>query len=86
MGCGRTVMQPREHEHAGGGTAYQTHPAHSAAKRGRETKGELFVRNTVQVSAGSKNRLCAVKALLEEFCRPLGTSFYLLLRHDFEYF
>ena len=79
-------MQPREHEHTGGGTTYQTHPAHSAAERGGEPQGELLVLDTVQVRAGRENGLCAVKALLEEFRCPLGSGFDLLFRHFSEYF
>jgi len=81
MGCAGTVLKSGEHEHAGGSAADETHPAHAAAERGGETQGELFVGYSVQVRAGGKDRLTAVKTLFEEFDGALRACFYLLFCH-----
>ena len=66
-----TVMESGEHEHAGSGSADETHPTHAATERGGETESELFVINTIEIGTGSEDRLGAIETLFEEFDRAL---------------
>ena len=81
MRRGGAIMQSCEHEHAGGGTAYKPHPPHPTAERGGETQCQIQVRDTIEIGAGSKHRLRAVKALLEKLLRAKGATFYLVVCH-----